>query len=399
MSAIPGMRGSGDWSTPDERPKNYREMAFKLFPDSPSPFTYVLSKLPSKAVDDPEYKIFEWRLPVMAVTYAAEADTAEKVLAAQTTGASVAFKEGDILRNERTGEQVRVDSAPTSPYTNLTVTRGWGGTTAAAILDADVFRWVTSAYAEGTRSPTSVTRSPTTRTNYTQISKDTVKVTGTAEQMRTRPMKPWEQLKGECLERHMIKLEYTLIYGVPHEDTTSFDDPLRTSGGLDYWITLAGQDIDFSAGTSMNKIEDAMEQTFRYGSRDKIAFCGNRALLILTRAARSHTTIFSRIEDMPREKTWGLSVTKLTGPFGTLSLVPHPLMTESVAATKDMYIIDPKYVEYVYMRGRDTKWKDRVEENDEDGRKGFFQTEFGLRLALPEVHAKWSGLNAYAADS
>lgn len=58
-----GMEGTGNWSHPDYRPKNYRQQAFELFPDSPSPFTYILSKLPTSSVDDPEFKLFEWRLP------------------------------------------------------------------------------------------------------------------------------------------------------------------------------------------------------------------------------------------------------------------------------------------------------------------------------------------------
>ena len=52
----------------DFRPRNIHEMAFKLWPTSPTPFTYMTSKLPSRTTDDPEYKIFEWRLPVMTWT-------------------------------------------------------------------------------------------------------------------------------------------------------------------------------------------------------------------------------------------------------------------------------------------------------------------------------------------
>ena len=81
MSAIFGMRGTGDWATPDERPKNYREKAFQLFPDSPSPFTAILSKLPTSSVDDAEFKIFEDRLPHMTWAVTGIIDAAEETIA------------------------------------------------------------------------------------------------------------------------------------------------------------------------------------------------------------------------------------------------------------------------------------------------------------------------------
>ena len=43
MSNLFNMRDTSDWASPQYRPKNYREMAFKLWPTSPTPLTYLLS--------------------------------------------------------------------------------------------------------------------------------------------------------------------------------------------------------------------------------------------------------------------------------------------------------------------------------------------------------------------
>jgi hypothetical protein len=395
-----GMRGTGDWSDPDLRPLNYRETAFKLFPDSPAPFTYIMSKLASRKTDDPEYKIFEWRLPDMAFTVNGEVAISGTTIAFDAPGSTPTkgLKAGDMLRVEsgNANEVVRVIADPVSPYTSITVERYWGGTnTGAVISDNAIMRWVGSAYEEGSRGPTAISRTPSVVTNYTQIFKDAVKVTKTAKFTRTRPMKPWPQLKGECLERMMIKIEYAMLYGVQAETTGPDGEPLRTTAGIESLLTTNA--VDFSGGVDLDTFEDSMEDVFKYGSNRKLALCGNRALNILNRMVNRNTQLTYMLEKADMKRTYGLNVTSLISPFGTLDLVPHPLMTESAAHTKDVFIIDTKYVNQVVMAGGDVDWDDNVQLPDEHAQKGQYVGELGLSLALEEVHGYWYGLNAYVA--
>jgi len=400
MAAIFGMRGTGTWDSPDYRPKNYRETAFKLFPDSPAPFTYMLSKLPSRTTDDPEYKIFEWRLPDMAFTVNGQVAASATTIVLDAPGSTPAkgLKAGDMLRVESgsNNEVVRVIADPISPYTSVVVERYWGSTNpAGTIADDAILRWVGSAYEEGSRGPTALSRTPAVVTNYTQIFKDAVKVTKTAEHTRTRPFKPWAQLKGECLERIMIKCEYAALYGVKAETTGPDGEPLRTTAGLKSLITT--NVVDFSSGVDLDTFEDAMESVFKYGSKTKLALCGNRALNILNRMVSRNSMLTYQLKEVDSKQSYGLQVTKLISPFGTLGLVTHPLMTESAAYTKDVFIVDMKYVEQVIMAGGDIDWDDNVQLPDEHARKGQYVGELGLSLALEEVHGYWYGLNAYAA--
>lgn len=447
-----GMEGTGDWTHPDYRPKNYRQAAFELFPDSPSPFTYILSKLPTTAVDDPEFKLFEWRLPKMSciVHGTLTADDAllhEKAVdlrrladgatyADEGTAPARAFKPGDILRVDDiadcsegtvaaktsnptdtanvTGPELVVVKTIDSDY-GMTVYRYWGGTNVdgpssttpvyGTIADGAVLRWCGSVYREGTQAPASLTKRPTVVSNYTGIFKDAVKITGTAEQMKTRPYKPWPQFKGECLERHMIKLELALLNGVPEETesitTASIDSSTsgayaRTTGGFRYWIEQAQGSVDFSAGVDIDTVEDEMETVFTYGSKEKLCLVGYRALNVLNKMVRTNSQWNWNAENLPKKETYGLEVFQLRSPFGMLNLIPHKLLAQSGIQNEDVLIIDTKYVEYVYLNGRDTKWHDNVQLPDEDARRGYFMTECGLRLALPEVHAVWTGLSALA---
>src|SRR5512135_713184 len=54
MSAIQGLRGTGDWGT-DERPKNFRESILFFSPNGDAPLFALTSKMGKKSVDDPEF--------------------------------------------------------------------------------------------------------------------------------------------------------------------------------------------------------------------------------------------------------------------------------------------------------------------------------------------------------
>lgn len=411
-----GMSGTGDWSSPDHRPKNYREAAFELFPDSPAILTYVLSKLPSSEVDDPEYKLYEWRLPKMTcinknssgtVASALDTDSLDLydttddpvVYAAEGATPAYHFKPGDLLRDETGGNEIVLVLAVTDGDT-LSVARYWGDTNTpgtGTIADGAVLRWCGSVYSEGSGAPSAISKRATVVTNFTGIFKDSCEVTGTAEQMKTRPYKPWPQLKGEALERHMIKLELAILNSVKEEDVTLEGEYMRTTGGIRYWIDQAQGAVDFSSsGVDIDTVEDEMETTFTYGSKEKMGVIGYRALNVINKLVRSNSAWNWNAERLPKKQTYGLEVFQLRSPFGVLNLVPHKLLAESSVQTQDIFILDTKYLEYVNMRGRDTFFKDNVQDNDEDRRKGVYTTECGIRLALPECHAVWTGLNALA---
>ena len=398
MSLMFGMRHSNQAAgasavSVDFRPRNYREMAFKLFPGSPAPLTYLMSKLPSRTTNDPEYKIFEYRLPQMVWTTASHsAGTVTFV-----TGEAYGLKNGDILEMEGTGYQWIVTTETTDGDTAvLTAHASTGGTLTNG--GADVLRWVGSIYAEGSQAPSSIMREASVVYNYTQIFKDTVKITGTAAATKTRPFTPWPMAKSEALERHMLKLEYATMRGVRSQTLSASAPPIRSFGGLNQFITTI---TDFStSGISMNDLEDNLQSLFQYGSKDKAFVCGATAIKILNRVARNNAALNFNLSDrMSMDQTFGLGVSKWATPFGILRIIQHPLLTESSVYTEDGYCLDMKYLQYVKFAGRDTQWFPNAELPDEDAKKGYYQTECGLSIALPEVHRRWTGVSSYAADT
>src|SRR5689334_10114845 len=114
MSAIAGLRGTGDWGT-DERPKNFREGILRFNPNGTAPILALTSKAGKRTVDDPE---FAWwcegnaiiRLQVNGALGATDSlivvDSADP--GATTLGANLGtaqhLKPGDVLLAEPTSD-------------------------------------------------------------------------------------------------------------------------------------------------------------------------------------------------------------------------------------------------------------------------------------------------------
>ena len=150
----------------------------------------------------------------------------------------------------------------------------------------------------------------------------------------------------------MIKLERAFIFGKKDSITGGGGQLITFTAGLNSLITTNVTDFS-SGGVSMDGLENAFETLFKYGTKEKIGFCGNKALTILNRVVRNNSQFyFMASAPVEKKQTFGLRVFRFVGPHGELGLVPHPLLNESATYNSFVYIVDPKYAEYVFMR----KW-------------------------------------------
>jgi len=399
-TTIANMRGSGDWTVPDHRPKDWLQKAFQLFPEGNAKLVYLLSKLPRRAIRDYEFNIFEDRLPDMSFTVNGEvAINATTInIDAPATNLVKGLKAGDELLDETSGEIVRVVANPSSPWTSITVERYIGASNTGATIATDsILRWSGSAYGEGTQAPASRTRNPDRVTNYLQIHKETAKITGSAMEMESRPFKAaWTREKALALERYVNKMEYSFMFSAKADSTDAEGNRLSTTNGL--YRVISTNSTDFSTnGVSLDALEDALETIFKYGSDQKVFLCGNRALTIANRVVARNTMGNWALESVPKKESYGLRVKRWYTPHGEFVLMPHKLMTQSAAHKKWAWILDTKYMELVYMQNRFTKFKDNAQLPDEDARKGYYQGELGIGLALEETHGVFQGMNTYVA--
>jgi Ni,Fe-hydrogenase III small subunit len=394
MSGIAGLRGTGDWGV-DERPKSFREGILRFNPNGTAPIFALSSKAKKRSVTDPE---FAWwaegnvliRLQVSAAFSATDTlisvdtvDPTSTTLSANL-GTATNLKPGDILLVEPTvdtatlnQELLEVDNVLSD--TQFTARRGAGGTTAATIANDQFLTVVSSAYAEGTGVPRSVSRNPIKFFNFIQIFKDTYELTGTADKTVTRTNNNYSEDKKRKMFKHSSDIEWSILLGRPAETTGDNGKPKRFMGGIRNFIPPTNVTI-FGAPVTPSSFLDALAPVFDFdtGAGDtRMMFAGNQALIELSKVF-ANEVIFN-VNNVV--KVYGMDFQEFILPNGRVLIKSHPLLSRHGLYKKSGFVIDFDALSYVTMTGRpDGRAKDDVQTDDEDVRRGFWQTDCSLEL-------------------
>lgn len=389
MPNVLGLRGTGSFDS-DARPKNYREGILLLYPNSSAPLTALMSKLGEESTDDSEFKWFEKGLPAQVLTMlGAQAVTTDVVLfltAGQQMNKRV--KPGHVLLNTSTSEIVWVVDSSTNDQ--ITVDRAQGSVVATAIGAADKWLVIGSANQEGAAVGEAISYNPTTVKNYTQIFRSVLNITNTmiATKIRYSDGQYLKEARRETLELHSIEMERAFLFGNAKEDLSG-EQTVRTTGGLNEFVTT--NVIDFGGSVSIDAFENFLEDVFEDGSSEKLALCGNRAINTLNKLARAHYTVTST----PSSETYGMKMTQWITPFGTLQIKQHPLLSKD--GFEDWgFVIDTAKLKYRYLRGRDTQYRENVQNPGDDATKNEFLTECGLEINHQSTHGIFKRATAVA---
>lgn len=391
MSGIAGLRGTGDWGT-DERPKSFREGILRFNPNGTAPIFALSAKSGKKSVNDPE---FSWwsegnvitRLQVNGAVNTTDTlisvDSADPTTSTMSAnlGTATNLKPGDLLLVEPTTDQatynheiLEVDSVISD--TQFTVKRGAGGTTAAAIANDLFLTLIGSAYAEGTGIPRAVSRNPLKSFNYIQIFKDTYELTGSADKTDTRTNNNYSEDKKRKMFKHSSDIEWSILFGTRSETTaTDNGKPKRTMGGLRTFIPAANTTI-FTTAVTPSSLLDALAPAFNFttsGAGDsRMVFAGNQALIEMSKAF-SNEAVYTVTNTM---KVYGMDFQEFILPNGRVLMKSHPMLSLHGLYKYSAFVVDFASLKYVTMTGRpDGKAKDDVQAEDEDVRRGFWQTD------------------------
>lgn len=238
-----------------------------------------------ESVTDPEFNWFEKRLDARRLQVnGAVASTSTKAVTV-AKDAKVVVK-GTLLYNEATKEILQVEADPTTD-TSLTLTRGVAGSTAVNIGDKNQLLVIGTAFEEGSLPPTGQAYDPFKRYNYTQIFRRTLEMTGTAKETELRTGDALKEAKREALEYISIDIERSFWFGKRFQDTFN-GKPRRFMGGI--LDQLCREYLDASAktdGVSYDDLESWMKDLFKYGSSEKMVFCGDLALLTIQKSSVS----------------------------------------------------------------------------------------------------------------
>jgi hypothetical protein len=380
MPPIVGVRGTENIA-PEQK---YIEMSDKikmLVPDA-TPFTTFLQALSKSKTGWPEFKALEDDVLPRFDAVVGAGGTAVTFNVATGTK----FRPADIIIATRTGEQMRVESVAGNA---LTVTRGG---TPVALIDTDEILIAGSAQPEGDLSRIPVSANPVPWTNNTQILRRSWELTGTAyaSENETDPH-DWDYQAAKIGIEHKRDIERTLLYGVPSKVTASNGQPMRTSGGLFFWIKT--NQMDAGGGFSEDEFNVWSRNLFRYGAKRKVLMGSPLATSVL------NTFPQSKVRISQSEKKYGINVTTFVSPFGELGLVTNWEM-EGAKYGGVLVAYDQANLKYRYLQNskdnRDSHVRTNIQAPDADTRRDEWLTEMGLEVNLEKTAGIVTGITGAA---
>jgi len=264
---------------------------------------------------------------------------------------------------------------------------------------------------EGGARPSSIAYDPTEWWNYTQIFRTPLEITRTARETKLRTVDAYKEAKRECLELHSIEMEKAFLWGYRSRNTGANGKFERTTMGL-IPALVYGSDGTSNVGVTSDYttdetydgltwlqggedwLDEKLEEMFRYGRREKLAFCGSGTILGINRLVKSAGMY--RLEK--GEIGYGIKVMNWITPFGTISMIIHPLFSYEVTNCNSMVIFEPESLKFKYIT--DTMFRKAPPANESqvsiDGTTEEYLTEAGLEYHHPNG---WGYLNGFNSDN
>jgi len=420
--AFNGMRGSGSWSA-DERPKNYRETILYLYPNGKTPLTGLLSKMGSERVDDPEFNwwtqtLTDQRGTITGVYTNADLATGNVYASGAVLGAvlyvkmsaahAAEFREGhQILLRDASDYMVDVNAKVTavtiagaSSYLTVKLLEADDNSQTGDLSDADTCLIIGNINPEGGLMPNAISYDPVKWYNYTQIFRTPLSMTRTAMKTRLRTKDARKNAKREALEIHSIEMEKAFLFGIRTENTGSNGMPerttaglvsaIKTSGILGNYVTDAGSGAHTWVSGGEAWMNSKLEEIFRYGAGDKLAFVGSGVLLGIQALVKAGVQY-----QFNKETVYGYNVTQWITPFGTINMMTHPLFSFEPTNRYSMMIFEPNGLKYRFID--DTNFLDS--ESGGSSRKVGIDEEFLTEAGLEYHHPLgWGYLNNVGVD-
>jgi hypothetical protein len=348
---------------------------------------YKGSKILKASTGNPEFAWFEDVYGGrFAKAAAASSNTEIHVTGAGSTPAYI-FTVGDIVKNARTGENMLVTVVATgSDTTELTVTRGFGTTASTPVVAGDGLFIVGNVNEENSGARNVNTTRSSKETNYTQIFKTTIAVSGTEDAAKLYGGRDLPYLRAKKATEHALDIERAMWFGQKKLDVTGTQGhPRRATGGVLEFIEGGNSYVQNQGGPlTAPDLNAFLAEGFTYGNSTKTLFAGSQLLLAVNEIGRG------QIQTNVGETSYGVKISKWMTAFGEVNIVHNPLFVEEYAGYG--FLLDLDCFRYRHMEGRDTKLMTNVQGNDVDGIVDQFVTEAGLERKQAPRHALIKGV-------
>ena len=412
-----GMRDSEE-TLVEERPENWRAGILWGFPNGDVPLTGLTALMPSDKINSIVHHWFEQKFPTQraSVTGRFEDPTEQTavndaadpvgtmhywriplvdskqfrpghlVLARQKSDLSVILR--GLVRNvipKTDGALVATESLEVAPI---------------GLSNVDDLHVYSNANAQGATRPEAISSSPEPRLNYTQIFRNSLDLTRTAMETQYRTGPAYRRHKKETLLYHGLEIEKALIYGKelltvgPNGKTMSYMRGVLPEIQANGHVSDYRTSDELFNGVAWNDknggrkwMDVQLEQIFTYGSKQRVCYCGNGALLGIQEAVLGSADMNYRMESVPTK--WGMNVRMWITPFGDITLQTHPLFSQDPVMTNTMMLFEPANMMVKYITDTmfkpDTNWM-KGGGAGVDGKQEEFLTEMTM-----EYHSSYTG--------
>lgn len=318
---------------------------------------------------------------------------------------------GSILKNETTGEFFRVtavNSSGASVDLERDFANGTGVGTAATqrasnSVAGHKFTLITSGKDEGADPAEALYEDPTTLTNYIQTYNESVALANSFKGtvLRTDLDGPLKERRIQALERIANRIELSYFFGVKTYKTGT-NGRIYYTGGIQNAIdTTSGLSANVLAGTgtagsetvTLAALQEWLQAFMLNGSDMKVMFCGPKAYSALSNYANNASGGF-RI--MNTETVFGMNITEILTPFGSVGLTMHPLFKNATAYNSwmvgvDLGLIKQKVFEPLFL-------EDNIQNNGSDSYKEQYRAKLGLKLQFPGAFGYASKITGITAS-
>ncbi|MCK5616263.1 DUF5309 family protein [Candidatus Pacearchaeota archaeon] len=295
------------------------------------------------------------------------------------------FTKGDLVKNARTNEIMFVSAVAST--TTITVTRSFGTTAAAALVDGDGLYIVGNVSEENASARNVNTTRSAKQTNYTQIFKTTIAVSDTEKNAELYGGADLPYLRAKKATEHALDIERAFWWGEKASTTGTNGHPKRATGGVQEFIESGNSYVQNQGGVlTAPDFNTFLREAFTYGDNTKTLFSGGIVLQALNEIARGQILM------KPIQKAYGMKISEWVTPFGSINIVHHSLFVEDYAGYA--YLLDMQCFKYRFMNNRDTRLLTNVQAPDVDGQIDQYITECGLQRMQAPRHALLKGVTA-----
>lgn len=293
------------------------------------------------------------------------------------------FRANDLAIAEATGEVIRVVSITNG--TTMVIERGVGATTAAvgSVADDAYIRQIGSAHGEGSDRAAPTHQTSTRRTNYCQIFKEGIELTGTALAVQTNTEDEQARQRMLAMRRFTEKLSRTAYFGVKSNNMTDANGrTIRTMDGV--YQAIQSNVYDPSGTLTEAKLWDAVEPIFASGSPLKIMFAG--AIVV----KQVNTMFKDQIRNVQGETAFGMNARRIITPFGDLDMVFDRALNGPYSG--DAVVVDPEDVKIKELRPIEVKTD--VQSNGADTEAEEIIGELSLAYGVESHHGRIENVQA-----